>query len=162
MAKMPLSADELARNFADLHPPFTRYEALAEAARCLFCWDAPCSRACPTGIDVPGFIRQILHDNPSGAAETIFRENILGGSCARACPTEVLCEGFCVDRVLKDGPVQIEYFLDSAGRPYIVSIWSTDENITRMIRKMIGDSSLSGNEGNDHSLAITFDYNNIR
>ncbi len=107
MAKTRLSAEDLARNFAQLHPPLDRNQALAEAARCLYCWDAPCTRACPAGIDVPGFIRQILHGDATGAAETIFRENILGGSCARACPTEVLCEGVCVDQVLKDRPVEI-------------------------------------------------------
>ena len=105
--KTHLSAELLAENFADLHPAFSRDEAVTDASRCLFCYDAPCTRACPTGIDVPRFIRQILHDNPAGAAETILDENIFGGSCARACPTEVLCEGACVDRTLLKSPVQI-------------------------------------------------------
>ncbi len=105
--KTHLSAELLAENFADLHPAFSRDEAVTDASRCLFCYDAPCTRACPTGIDVPRFIRQILHDNPGGAAETILDENIFGGSCARACPTEVLCEGACVDRTLLKSPVQI-------------------------------------------------------
>jgi glutamate synthase (NADPH/NADH) small chain len=105
--KTRLSAAELAENFADLHGPLSRDEALAEAATCLYCFDAPCTRACPTHIDVPRFIRQILHGNTAGAAETILSENIFGGSCARACPTEVLCEGACVDRSLLQSPVQI-------------------------------------------------------
>jgi glutamate synthase (NADPH/NADH) small chain len=107
MTTTPLTPEQLARNFADLHPPLTKDEAVAEASRCLFCYDAPCTRACPTHIDVPKFIRQILHNNALGAAETIYSENILGGSCGRACPTEVLCEGACVDRVLLKKPVEI-------------------------------------------------------
>ncbi|MBI5154111.1 NAD(P)-dependent oxidoreductase [Candidatus Poribacteria bacterium] len=102
-----LSPEQLRENMADLHPRFTRDEAVAESARCLFCHDAPCTRACPTRIDIPKFIRQILHDNPLGAAETILDANILGGSCARACPTEVLCEGACVDNTLLNEPVSI-------------------------------------------------------
>ncbi|HEV3168376.1 MAG TPA: NAD(P)-dependent oxidoreductase [Isosphaeraceae bacterium] len=102
-----LSHDELARNFADLPTPLTADEALFEASRCLFCFDAPCTRACPTQIDVPRFIRQILHRNTLGAAETILEANILGGSCARACPTEVLCEGACVDHILMKAPIPI-------------------------------------------------------
>ena len=102
-----LAPGELAANFADLHPVYTRDEAVVEASGCLFCYDAPCTRACPTGIDVPRFIREILHDNPRAAAKTIFEENIFGGSCARACPTEVLCEGACVDRARSGAPIEI-------------------------------------------------------
>ena len=67
-----LSPEEYARNFSDLHPPLDRHEAFVEADRCYFCYDAPCVQACPTGIDIPLFIREILTDNPKGAAETIL------------------------------------------------------------------------------------------
>lgn len=107
MSKTPLSPEKLAENFADIHPNYTRDEAAFEASRCLYCYDAPCTRACPTHIDVPRFIRQILHDNVAGAAETILDANIFGGSCARACPTEVLCEGACVDRMRAGAPIEI-------------------------------------------------------
>lgn len=99
--------DVLQRRFADLPPPLFGDEVLIEAQRCLYCFDAPCTRACPTHIDVPKFIRQIMHKDDLGAAKTILSANIFGGSCARACPTEVLCEGACVDNTLLKSPVQI-------------------------------------------------------
>ncbi len=80
--------------------------ARVEAARCLFCFDAPCVAACPTHIDVPGFIRRIAADDPFAAARTILAANPLGGTCARVCPVERLCEGACV-RVRLDGPIAI-------------------------------------------------------
>src|SRR4051794_21365731 len=101
------SPEELKARFADVPPPLAADAALAEATRCLFCFDAPCTRACPTHIDVPLFIRQILHRDDLGAARTILEANVFGGSCARACPTEGLCEGACVDHMLMKAPVQI-------------------------------------------------------
>ncbi len=92
---------------AEFHPPLAPAEAVTEAARCLYCFDAPCTRACPTHIDIPRFIRQILHRDEIGAAKTILDANIFGGSCARVCPTEVLCEGACVDNTMLRAPVRI-------------------------------------------------------
>ena len=96
-----------AENFSDLHPPLDRHEAFVEADRCYFCFDAPCMNACPTSIDIPMFIREISTDNPLGAAETIFEQNILGGMCARVCPTEQLCEDACVRMEAEGKPVKI-------------------------------------------------------
>lgn len=102
-----LAQPQYADNFSDLHPPFDRHEALVEADRCYFCYDAPCMQACPTSIDIPMFIREIATGNPLGAAKTIFDQNILGGMCARVCPTETLCEEVCVREVAEGKPVQI-------------------------------------------------------
>jgi glutamate synthase (NADPH/NADH) small chain len=102
-----LRPEEYAANFSDLHPPLDRHQAIVEADRCYFCFDAPCVAACPTGIDVPMFIREILTGNPKSAAETIFSQNILGGMCARVCPTETLCEQACVRQEAEGNPVRI-------------------------------------------------------
>ncbi len=102
-----LDSQTLARNFGDLHPPLTRHEAMVEADRCYFCYDAPCQAACPTSIDIPLFIREIGAGNVEGAARTILEDNILGGSCARVCPTETLCQEACVREAAEGKPVQI-------------------------------------------------------
>ena len=102
-----LSKQDIDRNFSDLHPPLGRSEALIEADRCYFCFDAPCTTACPTGIDIPAFIQKIRSDNIRGSAHTILAENIMGGMCARVCPTEVLCEQACVRNTHEDKPVEI-------------------------------------------------------
>ena len=102
-----LSVEQLAQNFDDVAPPLDRQGALLAAARCYYCYDAPCIQACPTGIDIPTFIRGIATDNLKGAATEILSANILGGSCARVCPTEILCEGDCVRNLDDDKPVQI-------------------------------------------------------
>ncbi len=102
-----LDPSQYATNFSDLHPPLDRHEAIVEADRCYFCYDAPCMNACPTSIDIPLFIREIATGNALGAAETIFEQNILGGMCARVCPTEQLCEEACVREEAEGKPVKI-------------------------------------------------------
>ena len=112
---------ELAANFGDLHPALPRSEALIEADRCYFCYDAPCTTACPTGIDIPAFIQKIRSDNVRGSARTILSENIMGGMCARVCPTEVLCEEACVRNTHEEKPVEIGLLQRYATDPVITS-----------------------------------------
>jgi dihydropyrimidine dehydrogenase (NAD+) subunit PreT len=108
---LPTSAQSdgaLAQQFTDLAPPLTARQAAIEAARCLYCYDAPCTRICPSEIDVASFIRNIHDQNINGAAVGILKQNILGGSCARVCPTEILCEDACVRNHDEEGqPVRI-------------------------------------------------------
>src|SRR5271168_4929564 len=102
-----LTEHDFAANFAEIHPPLGSREALVEANRCLFCFDAPCANACPTHIDVSGFIKKISSGNLRGSALTILNANILGLSCARVCPVDVLCEGACVMHRYNQRPIEI-------------------------------------------------------
>ena len=103
-----LSKDQYDENFADIHPPFENITAAqVEASRCLFCYDAPCTKSCPTSIDVPKFIKQIVTDNVKGSAHTIFSSNIMGAGCSKVCPVEKLCEGSCVFNLLEEPPIPI-------------------------------------------------------
>jgi len=103
-----LSPQQYAENFSDIHPPFeTHNAALVEANRCLFCYDAPCIKSCPTGINVPKFIKQIVTDNIKGSAYTIFLSNIMGAGCSKVCPVEKLCEGSCVFNLMDEPPIPI-------------------------------------------------------
>jgi glutamate synthase (NADPH/NADH) small chain len=90
-----------------MHPPLTASQAYIEACRCYFCYDAPCTTACPTGIDIPEFIKRIQTGNTKGSARKILEQNIMGGMCARVCPTEVLCEEACVRNTHESKPVAI-------------------------------------------------------
>lgn len=103
-----LSTGEYTAHFSDIHPPFeTHNAALVEANRCLFCYDAPCTKSCPTSINVPKFIKQITTENLKGAAFTIFSANIMGGGCSKVCPVEKLCEGACVFNLMEEEPIPI-------------------------------------------------------
>lgn len=101
------TAAAIAHRLGEMAPPLSTDEARVEADRCYFCYDAPCVEACPTGIDIPGFIGRIRSGNLRGAATTILESNILGGSCARVCPTEILCEEACVRTAQEGKPVTI-------------------------------------------------------
>ena len=103
-----LTIAEYQENFTDIHPPFeTSDAALVEANRCLFCYDPPCMKSCPTSINVPKFIRQITTDNIKGSAHTIFSSNIMGAGCSKVCPVEKLCEGACVYNLMHETPIHI-------------------------------------------------------
>jgi glutamate synthase (NADPH/NADH) small chain len=102
-----LSNEQLTQNFADIAPALTPDYALLEANKCLFCYDAPCTIACPTHIDVPTFIKKIATGNLRGSARVILEANPFGHSCARACPVEVLCEGACVLNDRDEQPIKI-------------------------------------------------------
>ncbi len=103
-----LTQEQYEENFANIRPPFeNKTAAVVEASRCLFCYDAPCTKSCPTHIDVPKFIKQITTDNVKGSAHTIFTSNIMGAGCSKVCPVEKLCEGACVYNLLEEEPIQI-------------------------------------------------------
>jgi dihydropyrimidine dehydrogenase (NAD+) subunit PreT len=102
-----LTPEQYEKNFAEISPRMTPRQAAVEAARCLFCFDAPCTAACPTHIDVPAFIKKITTENLRGSARVILEANILGHSCGRVCPTEVLCEGACVMHEKEEKPIEI-------------------------------------------------------
>ena len=114
-------------SFAELHLPLAPPEAVVEAERCLDCGGpyapAPCSVACPAGIDVPSFVGALARNRPGEAAETILAENLLGGTCARVCPVELLCEGACV--LVHEGrpPIQI------AALQRFATDWAFEEGI---------------------------------
>lgn len=102
-----LSPEQYEKNFAEIAPALNPRQAAIEASRCLYCFDAPCTMACPTHIDVPAFIKKISTGNLQGSARTILSANILGHSCGRVCPTEVLCEGACVMHEKGEPPIEI-------------------------------------------------------
>lgn len=103
-----LNKEEYEANFADIHPPYENITAAkVDANRCLFCYDAPCMKSCPTSIDVPKFIKQIATENIKGSAKTIFSSNIMGAGCSKVCPVEKLCEGACVYNLLEEEPIPI-------------------------------------------------------
>jgi glutamate synthase (NADPH/NADH) small chain len=132
-----LSACQYTDNFSDAHPALTSVQALIEAERCYYCFDAPCVNACPTGIDIPSFIRRIGEDNLRGAAKAILEANVFGGMCARVCPTEVLCEQACVRNTNEDKPVEIgmlqrhatDHYFKNPGAPMFTRAPSTGKHI---------------------------------
>ncbi|MBN1900701.1 dihydropyrimidine dehydrogenase, partial [Candidatus Sumerlaeota bacterium] len=102
-----MKRDALKKKFEPSEKPVREEEAIAEAARCLFCYDPPCVKACPAHVDVPGFIKRIQTGNFKGAARVLYEANYFAGGCARACPTDQTCEGACVLTKAENRPVSI-------------------------------------------------------
>jgi len=102
-----LTEEQYEANFAELNPPLSRNSAVAEANRCLYCFDSPCMKACPTHIDISTFIKKIATDNVKGSAKTILKSNWVALTCAKACPVDVLCEGACVYNERNEPPIRI-------------------------------------------------------
>lgn len=124
-----ISAESLRRNFAEVKAGMKPKEAIEESNRCLYCYDAPCIQACPTGINIPSFIKKIASGNMKGSAKAIMDANPVGATCSRVCPTEELCEGACVlnhsskpimigdlQRYATDWAIKNEQVLFTAGR----------------------------------------------
>jgi dihydropyrimidine dehydrogenase (NAD+) subunit PreT len=109
----------LEERFQEFHPPLSEREAVLEANRCLYCYDAPCMTACPTHIDIPTFIKKIATGNVKGSARKILEANLLGATCSRVCPVQELCEGACVlqhdERPIQIGRLQ-RYAMDDAAQ----------------------------------------------
>jgi dihydropyrimidine dehydrogenase (NAD+) subunit PreT len=123
-----LSEDQYRKNFSDIHPPFeTKDAAMVDANRCLFCYDAPCTKSCPTGINVPKFIKQITTDNIKGSACTILSSNIMGGGCSKVCPVEKLCEGACVYNLMQEEAIPIAKLQRYATEKAISEKWKLFE-----------------------------------
>ncbi|MBU0560674.1 MAG: NAD(P)-dependent oxidoreductase [Bacteroidetes bacterium] len=102
-----LNDQEYEKNFTELKTPMSKNSAVLEANRCLYCYDSPCTKACPTHIDIPAFIKKIATGNLKGSAKTILESNWVALTCAKACPVQVLCEGACVFTEKGEKPIEI-------------------------------------------------------
>lgn len=132
-----LSREEYEARFADIHPPFESYTAAkVEAGRCLFCYDAPCTKSCPTHIDVPKFIKQIVTENIKGSAHSIFSANIMGAGCSKVCPVEKLCEGSCVFNLMEEPPIPIARLQRYSTEMAMENQWSLFERKKELGKKV--------------------------
>jgi dihydropyrimidine dehydrogenase (NAD+) subunit PreT len=123
-----LTPEQYEKNFQELHPPLNYGSAIAESSRCLYCYDSPCMKACPTHIDISEFIKKISTDNLLGSAKTILKSNWVALTCAKACPVAVLCEGACVLNEKGDKPIEIgrlqRYVIDNYFEQGMPSLFS--------------------------------------
>ena len=123
-----LTSEQYEKNFQELHPPMSYSSAIAESSRCLYCYDSPCMKACPTHIDISEFIKKISTDNMMGSVKTILKSNWVALTCAKACPVAVLCEGACVLNEKGDKPIEIgrlqRYVIDNYFEQGMPSLFS--------------------------------------
>ncbi len=132
-----LTKEQYEQNFADIHPPYENSTAAkVDANRCLFCYDAPCTKSCPTGIDVPKFIKQIATENIKGSAHTIFSSNIMGAGCSKVCPVEKLCEGACVYNLLEEEPIPIARLQRYSTEKAMKNKWQLFERKPPVVKKV--------------------------
>ncbi len=99
-----------ADRFQEMEKGFDLPQAMAEADRCLLCYDPPCSKGCPAETDPGTFIRKLRLRNVTGAIRTVKTNNPLGGACGVLCPTPRLCEKGCsaagLSRPIEIGKIQ--------------------------------------------------------
>ncbi|HVO39789.1 MAG TPA: FAD-dependent oxidoreductase [Spirochaetia bacterium] len=97
-------------HFKGMEKGFDLPQAMAEADRCLLCYDPPCSKGCPAETDPGTFIRKLRLRNVTGAIRTVKTNNALGGACGVLCPTPRLCEKECsatgISRPIEIGKIQ--------------------------------------------------------
>jgi len=137
IANRRLTTEQYQENFTDIHPPFENKDgAIIEANRCIMCYDAPCTKMCPTHINIPKFIKQIATDNVKGSAHTIFTDNIMGASCSKVCPVEKLCEGSCVYNLLHEEPIQIARLQRYSTEKAMYNNWQLFERKPSLGRKV--------------------------
>jgi len=69
---------------------------------------APCQRACPTGVDIPGYIKAIREGNYAEALIIIKRTNPFPGVCGRICvhPCEYECRRNLIDEAVAINPLK--------------------------------------------------------
>ncbi|MBF0539457.1 MAG: NADPH-dependent glutamate synthase [Nitrospirae bacterium] len=84
------------KNFQEVSLGYNEELALQEADRCMQCIRPACSRGCPVGIDIRGFINLISRRDYRGAYSLITEANLFPAICGRVCPQELQCEANCV------------------------------------------------------------------
>lgn len=78
---------------------------IEEAKRCRAC--GCCTKFCPAGTDVRGFIKLFLAGKTTEAGELLFRNNPMSACTSRVCAHELQCQGHCTMLRLEGRPVSI-------------------------------------------------------